>query len=359
MHEIDASRERFLEAFSLARGLGAAELLARAACGFGKWHRYGKTDRVAISLLEEALAALAGGVLSVRARTLGILAARLDPGESQERRESLFTEALGIARGLEETETMRALLRTAPDVVCRPESAELRLTLAGEALAEQRRDDNPERVAWMRMNHFLALLELGRLTEADEALAAYSALAANLRQPWFDWHLTTVRATRAAVDGRLDDATKLSLAARDLELEADPDAVETWAAQSFMIGRERGDFSSADEETLRRCVARHPERPLWRALLARLCCGTGRAGEAAREFELCGVGSLPLDLEWMATVTMLVETADVLGEEVAASELRRSLEPYAERTAVVDRAWAAWGPVSDFLQVTDATSAGS
>jgi hypothetical protein len=57
----------------------------------------------------------------------------------------------------------------------------------------------------------------------------------------------------------------------------------------------------------------------------------------------------------MATVTMLVETADVLGEEAAASELRRSLEPYAERTAVVDRAWAAWGPVSGFLEVTDAT----
>jgi ATP/maltotriose-dependent transcriptional regulator MalT len=208
------------------------------------------------------------------------------------------------------------------------------------------------------MNRFLALLELGRIGEADDALAQYAGLIAELRQPWFDWHLLTVRATRAALDGDFARAADYAHGARQLELDADPGAVETWAAQTFMIGRGRGRFTEVDEEALRRCAERHEHRPLWRALGARLALGLGREHEARRAFATCvraGLSDLAPDNEWLATVAMLAETAAGLGDRRNAATLLAALSPYAARTVVVCRGWATWGPVSSFLTRAEST----
>ena len=79
-------RSTFVEAVELARGLGSAERLARAALGAGgRFYAPGTTDHPYIELLDEALAALEPGDSVLRVRLLARLAEKLVFAEPPER----------------------------------------------------------------------------------------------------------------------------------------------------------------------------------------------------------------------------------------------------------------------------------
>jgi hypothetical protein len=349
VHDILASRERYLSAADLARELEAPELLARAALGFAKWQRYGLLDRESIHLLEQALAGLPPEAGILRAQTLALLAHRLDPLEVQDRREALFEEALGIARGRADPVTVLSLLRVAPWVVCRPEDLERRLALSDEAVAAGRGDENR---AHGEMNRFLALFELGRTDAALAALDAYAESQARLHQPWFEWALHVVRAMLATVGGRFEEAGRRRAEARALEEASDPGAIETSAIQGFLAAHAGGRFEEADEAALRECASRYPGRPIWSAALARLLVGLGREDEARAEFEVCArvdFSLVPPTQDWIPTLVLLAECAHALGDRERAEALLGLLGPFAGRTATMEKGWASFGSVSRAL----------
>ncbi|MEA2298676.1 MAG: hypothetical protein QOF77_1612 [Solirubrobacteraceae bacterium] len=349
VHDIDRARERYVAAAELAGELDAPEVLARAALGFAKWQRYGIIDREAISLLDRALAGLEPEAEVLRAQTLALLASRLDPLESQERREALLEEALAIARGLADPATLDSILRIAPAVLGRPESLEDRLALAVEAIELRDRAGSQESLARAQMHRFLALFELGRAAEAAVALDEYAESLAGLHQPWFEWSLLVVQAMLRVLDGRLAEAEVLRAQARALEEASDPSAIESQALQSFLIAHATDRFEEADEDALRECATRYPGRPIWSAALTRLLVGLGRSAEARIEFEACArvdFSLIPPTHDWLATLVLLAESAHALGDVADAALLRRLLEPYAARCATMETGWAAWGSVS-------------
>ena len=93
--------EAFTAAAGIARELGDAELLARAAIGYEDacW-RPGFTDQGAVELLEEAAAALGEGSAELRVGLLGGLARALDFQGDHERGAVVRTSAVEMARGL-------------------------------------------------------------------------------------------------------------------------------------------------------------------------------------------------------------------------------------------------------------------
>ena len=190
---------------------------------------------------------------------------------------------------------------------------------------------------------------MGRIGDAEDALSSFSTIVDDLRQPFFLWQREVVQATLAVLDGRLDDAAELAGTARGIEAEHDPGAVETWAAQTLMLGRARDRFEDVDYEAISQAAERHARFPMWRAMLARTEAGLGDLVQARRNLERCVSAPWPPTLEWLPTATILVETANVLGETERSAALRRVIEPFAGRVAVIDAAWATWGPVSQFL----------
>ncbi|MEA2355731.1 MAG: hypothetical protein QOD61_1860, partial [Solirubrobacteraceae bacterium] len=349
--DVDRARECYARAAGLARELGASDLLARAALGFAQWHQPGIIDAEAIQLLEAALAALPESAHTLRAMTLARLADSLDPLEAQERREALAEEALGTARGLDDPETLGAILHVAPAVFRRPESLEHRLELAEEAarLAERTRDG--ESLAQAHMHRFLDLFELGRPAAASEALAAYSRAISRLHQPWFDRSLFVVQAMLAILDARLEDAQELRAQAGELDQATDPDG-ETWTIQGFLIADGTERLGDADEDALRRSADRYSDWPLWRAMLARALVGQGRVAEGRVEFDRCArldFSDLPPTRDWLATLVLLAETAHALGDGGQAATLTRLLTPYADRMATMELGLAAWGSVERVL----------
>ncbi|MGI8801578.1 MAG: serine/threonine-protein kinase PknK [Solirubrobacteraceae bacterium] len=350
VHEIDRAREAYVGAAELARQLDAPELLARAALGFAKWQRYGVLDREAIRLLETALAGLPEAAAVPRAETLALLANRLDPLESQDRREALLDEALGLARGFSSPATLDSILRIAPWVRCRPESLGQRLELAVEAVALAARERNEESMALGQLHRFRALFELGRTGEATAGLDAYAESLAGLHQPWFEWTLLVIQTMLRILDGRPGSAGALLGRARALEQAADPDAIESSAMQGFLIAHATDRYDEADEEALRRCTAMYPSKPIWSATFARLLIGLGRDDEARVELELCARGDfalIPATQDWLATMVLLAESAHALADEERAAGIYRLLTPFAERTALIAMdTWACWGSVS-------------
>ncbi len=358
IHDIYGARDRYSAAAGLARELAAPELLAGAALGFAKWQRYGVIDREAIALLDEALAGLPPEAGVLRAQTLARLANGLDPLEAQERREALLEEALAIARGLDDPATLAPILRLGPLVLCRPESLDRRLALAVEAIELGERAHDRESVARAQMHRFLAQFELGRAAEAAAALEAFAAAQAGLRQPWFEWSLLVVQAMLRVLEGRLEEAEAFEAQATALEQATDPESIESTAIQTFLIAHGADAFDRADEDALRRCAARYPGQPIWRATLARLLLGLGREDEARAEFELYAgenfVRVAPT-WDWLASLALLGECAHALGDAPRAAVLHRLLLPYADRTATMDSGWAAWGSVSRVLGLLAAT----
>ena len=95
-----SAQETFLAAAGIARRLDLSTQLARAAVGYGGrivWGRAGDDDRL-VPLLEEALAALAGGDDELRARLLARLAGALRDEHARDRRDACSREAVELAR---------------------------------------------------------------------------------------------------------------------------------------------------------------------------------------------------------------------------------------------------------------------
>jgi tetratricopeptide (TPR) repeat protein len=99
--EYDRAREVAREAADIARRLGDAESLARAALGYGgRLVAFAAVSRDAtlVALLEEALAALPEEDSALRARLLARLAEEITFSDPYERREALGLQALEVAR---------------------------------------------------------------------------------------------------------------------------------------------------------------------------------------------------------------------------------------------------------------------
>ena len=113
------ARTAFLRAADLARRLGLADELARAAIGYGgrfAWLRAGDDERI-VPLLEQALAALPPGDSVPRARLLARLAGALRDEPSIDRRDRLSREALEMARRLGDPGTLSyAILARWPSI---------------------------------------------------------------------------------------------------------------------------------------------------------------------------------------------------------------------------------------------------
>jgi hypothetical protein len=355
----DEGRGHFARAAELARELGSPELFARAALGFAEWAQYGEVDRPAIALLEEALALLPEDDGPLRAAALGRLAIRLDPGVDQPRREALLGDAIAMARRLGDPAVLARLLALGPILHWQPESVDVRRRAAEETIALADAGADLEGALWACIIRFADLLGLGAISEADAALADYAARAAALRQPYYRWYLMVLRAARALFAGRLEEGERLATEAVTLNRRYEPDGDQEFAVQAYVLARMRGDrLADGDVAILLGLVERYAGLLLWDALGAHVAWALGREDEARRRLRSCVSETevtVARDADWIGALTLLAEVCAGLGDRRRAAVLGAALAPYAERNALTERAWAAWGSVARRLGELAAT----
>jgi eukaryotic-like serine/threonine-protein kinase len=164
----------------------------------------------AIRLLEQALAALPATDSPLRAQTLARLATELYPSDQTERRTALGEEAVAMARRLGDPEVLLVALHGRHWAALAPDRSELRLANAIEMLEVAAVVGDDEMAFLARHARLHCLLELCDIVGVDGELQAMTELADRLGHPRFRWHVASLRAVRAILDGRLAEAERLA-----------------------------------------------------------------------------------------------------------------------------------------------------
>ena len=289
---------------------------------------------------------------SARGRLLARLAHELlGDSSAGPRRRVLADEALKLARDGGEPGTLAEVLDARLHALWDPAGAEDRLAAAAEILdlAQAAGDDIRERhgMFW----RFVALMELGRVSEAESALAAFERAAIASGDSQAAVMATARHAMLATFRGRFDEAARLiAQVAADGARAGLPDTERLVAALygevAFYQGPAAAPFTVDELLALARRLPGHFMEANAAAWLVMLGQGDKAQAEMGRVLPTVLAGSGP---RWLGAAAMLAFVAAQTGDISAAAQLREVLLPYRGQLVVVGGANSCMGPVSYFL----------
>jgi hypothetical protein len=330
------ARETFLGAAGIARRLGLAAQATQAALGYGGrfvWAR-AANDRHLIPLLKDALAAVGDGESEARAlllaRLSGALRDDLDPGP----RDAYSREAVALARRLGDPATLAYALDGRFAAIWAPDTDRERQAIADEiiSLAEQIGDE--ERAFQGRHYRLSVLLEHGEIRKVAAELPVNLQLAEELRQPAQLWYAQSLAAILALLEGRFDDAERLSTSAFEHGRQAEGiHSLGVWLMQTYYLRAEQGRPAEL-EALIRGSIDEYAWWPWMRCALLHLYTEVGRTAEARSLFESVATRDfedLPWDNDWLMGIALVSDVAVRLKDTDRAATLYAMIEPYADR----------------------------
>jgi len=228
----------------IAAGLSNAELIAKAALVYGTEWRTGAVDPRMVELLRLALARLPTAPNSLRVRVLARLSGALSPPvDDAGAREviDLMRASLTMAREVGDKHALLYACNMATQGMLMM-SFEERTALVLETVTLARELD--QRLILARMSGMLVtlLVEQGRRAEANVELRAFEELMEELPRV-HRWRLLAVQSVLAVLDGRREDALRLSDESREVAPEGAPSKA-VWGLQRIAIAQAFGDPSA-------------------------------------------------------------------------------------------------------------------
>lgn len=366
--EAKKARTTFLQAADMARPLvqgdhqqAAVILLTQAALGVaGHGDVATRFDKTMVNLLEEALAVLPEENSALRVRVLSRLAMSLYFSPFVERRHMLSQQAVAMARRLESSATLAYALSARHMALIGPDTVTERLALADEVIRLAEAEGKQQLAAAGHFWRMMDVLELGEIAEVDREIRIYAQLAEELRQPFYFWQTTVLRAMRALLEGRFAEAEQLSQEGFTLGQQAQtPNAFLLFAVQLFSLRREQGRLQEL-ENPLKALIERFPAIPSLATGLAFIYSELGKEEDTRREFERFvhnDFADLPRDQGWFTSMAGLSFVTHYLCDTQWAAILYDYLRPYATRNIVAGSATDCYGSVSRYLGLLAATLA--
>ena len=352
-----AAKRAFLDAAGLAQRGRLPRELARAALGYGGRIVSGRGDERLVPLLEAGLAALSDDEVELRARLLARLAGALGDERWRDRRDRLSTEAVELARRTGNPTVLAHALDGRGRVIFAPDTVRERLALGGEMREAAEQAGDGELVAQACLHRMVALLQLGDIAAASSELTTVEQVAHQLKQPVTLWEGSIARAMLALATGPVDESEALVARALAEGQRAAPEfAIPTERVQRYELCDLRGS-SGELEPAIRELVAQHPARPVLRCMLAHLHARNGQTTEAKpalADLVRDDCAAIPFDHEWLHGMSLLAETAALLGDTSSAPLLYRLLLPYGEFN-VENAADAIRGSVARYLGLLAST----
>jgi DNA-binding SARP family transcriptional activator len=361
-----AAADSFLAAAADARRAEDGEALAWAALDLaGTWRWSGAVDRLRIGLLEEALRAQAPEPTELRARLLARLAGELHERPDPERAAALSAGAVAVARKAGDPATLAACLGARNAAVWGPDSFHERWESSPTIVRLAQQAGEPELALQGHEWGATAAAEHCDLPGLDHELAAYSALAAELRLPQHRWYALTRQAMRAHLVGDFDaganladqavelgtrigapEAERLIVVNTPMWLERDTPDIRKWLEQDLQLDRDR-------------VPADNPLLCCWTATTAALHLGwqdEARGRELLECLPLSAVHALPRDQWWLLLLANLGWAAARLRDAERASALLELLQPYAAQAVLCGGAVFFWGAATHWLGVLATTT---
>jgi DNA-binding CsgD family transcriptional regulator/tetratricopeptide (TPR) repeat protein len=349
--------EAFASVAEIARELGSAELLARAAIGYEEacW-RPGIASQDAVELLEEALTAVGEESEELRIGLLAGLTRALDFRGERERAAIVRDNAVALARRREDRAALaKVLVRSYWGRGTTPLEEILSMLTEARDLAEEMGDaeTHTEAMAW-RAPTFVAL---GDLESARLEVAAQREMAERAAQPFMQHVAEHYGSAIALCDGDLGGAE--AMAARSHEwgrLLTGRDASGIYGIQMFGVRREQGRLAELAPAV--RILAGGVEREgPWRPGLVAVLAELGMEAEARRELSKLaseGIEGFQASL-WLATLAYLSDACAALGDEEMAAILYPELEPLTGANVMIGHLVACYGSADRYLGMLAAT----
>jgi DNA-binding SARP family transcriptional activator len=330
--ESAAAKTAFIAAADRARQNRLLPELAHAAAGYGGpivWVRAGG-DALLVPLLEEGLAAV-GDDAELRVRLLSRLAGALRDEPDRTRRDKLSSEALELAQETGNPTLLGHALMGRGFAIAGPDTVAECLELGARLRDVARGTGDRERVVSAHAMRVIARLIAGDLEEAQEELVLSRQIAEELRQMPELWEVTNARALVALATGELAEAEQLIEEARALGERALPDAaIPVYQLQRAALFDFHGGLENI-EPVIRDLAAGYPARPVFSCALAYVDARLGRLEDARRILDELGsdrFSRVPFDLEWLFALSLLAETASLVGDGDSANMLSALLEPW-------------------------------
>jgi len=303
-----------------------------------------------VRLLEMALPRVPDN--TTRARLLARLAHELlGDSSAGQRRRVLADEGLKLARDSGEPGVLAEVLDARSHALWDPAGAEDRLAAAAEIIDLARAAGDGIRERHGMFWRFVALMELGRVSEAEPALAAFEHAARAAGDGQAVVMATARHAMLASFRGRFDDAARLAgeVAAEGRRVRL-PDTERLVGSLYGEIAFYRGLAGAPFTVDQLRALARRLPGHYIEAMVAAWLALAGRAGDAqaemARVLPAVLAGSGPRQLSAAAMLALVAARA---GDDSSAAQLREALLPYRGRLVVAGGAVSCLGPVSLFL----------
>jgi DNA-binding CsgD family transcriptional regulator len=333
-HDVAGAIATFTEAAELARATGDAAGLACAALGLPEVSEPAWLDAVR-AWCEEALRGLGEGDSPLKAKLLSQLAHCALLVADARVIDEASAMALAMAQRLDDPPSLANALRARQLARAGPDGNAERLVLGGRLLALGERTGDPNEVLWGRLWRFDALLQAGRVSDAEAELAAVEPVVATLRRPVARLHLLRSRVALALGRGRFAEARALNEEAIAIaERGGDFGAAATARSVRLGMAASTGDDPGPDDlEWVRTHPTRlHPMAALTRAQVARLLLDRGERAEAEEWYaSLPEPGSprvpafIALALEGMRALLL-----PDLGDVATADAVYRMLLPFAD-----------------------------
>jgi tetratricopeptide (TPR) repeat protein len=333
------SKEIFLEAAAIAERLGLERELARAALGYGGRMlvvRAGRDERL-VPLLEKALERLPADEIELRGRLLGRLAGARRDEPSPDRRNRLSREAVELTRAAGNDVALAFALEGRAAAILSPDTVDEVSAIGSELVELGERVGDRERVIQGCSYRIMTQLVLGEVEGAMLDVERQRMVSRELGQPIQLWQVTVDEAMLALNAGSLDEAESLIEEAFEIGERAIPElAVPASVFQRYLLADLRGDPGPVEGE-MRAVVAAHPARRVFGCALAHIQARAGHASDAGALLDsLAGDGApgLLFDQEWLVAMSLLAETAALLGRRDLAPGLYDAIRPYAHLSAV-------------------------
>jgi hypothetical protein len=278
-----------------------------------------------------------------------------DRGESAR----IAAQAVKIARRHGDPATLARALCAQHVSLGAPEHLEQRLQTANEMLELADRAGHRESALQARNFKVTDLLEAGDMAGFDREREAYAAACHQHPLPAFRWYIPLWTATRATMNGALDEAARLAARARAEGRQAgDQNAELFWRIQTgtLLLIQQRFD---ADVGWIEDHARTSPAGSAWWTVLAWIRAEQGRDAEARAIMDRLATNrfaTLEKDTNWLPAIAELTHACRVLGDAERAAILYQHLLPFTGHIVAAARGAQAYGPVDYFLGLAAQTA---
>lgn len=355
------SRAVFEQAAEVARRLDATDLFLRAALGVGAVaaRKFTAAPRCAAApeLLREALARIDANDSIARALLLSRLALHDVSTGNDRNAAELSAEAVAIARETGDQNALVHALIARHTVVFGPDGLEERAAIGEELIAIGRQRANRDVTLRGHAIRFIVRFECGDAIGAREDLGEHRRLAEEIGDPFDRWSNLVWTAAVSLQEGHFAEASRLADAAYGLVRDVpglhamDLNGPATFIGQSLLIPQTATEPIALPGIAIDEYGARYPEVSSWRVVVMVVAAASGDRAVVERELRTLSekrFGDIERNGSWLATMSLIAEGIEFVGDRELAKLAYDLLLPFASRNGSVSVVGST-GSVSRYL----------